>query len=402
MSSAESVEYTLNARDEWGCIEARLPLARQAANASDARLESGSPLGPLDGVPFAVKANLDVAGITTTAGTTVARAAAARDAEVVASLRAAGAIPVLTTTLAEAAIGSVTVNPWTGPCVSPRDTSRNAGGSSGGSAAAVAAGLVPFALGTDTMGSVRIPAACCGIAGWKPTRGAISTQGLVPLSGALDTVGVLAPSAIDLLPIARVLLGEKVTARPSRIGIASLTTDADEAARAAVDEAANRLRSSGCEVVDVHVDIDAALVRRRGLLLCETEAAGFWGPAVDGDPSGLSDPVRALLRFGRDAPAEAITAAELLRADVERTVRSVLDDVDVILLPTLPGPPPARDEDPAGLADLTAFANLAGVPVVSVPIGMAAEGESVARSVQLIGRYGSDIALIELTAELQA
>jgi len=401
MSATESVEHALNARDEWGCIEARLPLARQAANASDARLESGSPLGPLDGVLFAVKANLDVAGIPTTAGTTVARTAAARDAEVVASLRAAGAIPVLTTTLAEAAIGSVTVNPWTGPCVSPRDTSRNSGGSSGGSAATVAAGLVPFALGTDTMGSVRIPAACCGIAGWKPTRGAISTQGLVPLSGALDTVGVLALSAIDLLPIARVLIGEKVTARPSRIGIASLTTGADAAARVAVDEAANRLRSLGCEVVDVHVDIDAALVRRRGLLLCEAEAAGFWGPAVDGDPSGLSDPVRALLRFGRDAPAEAIAAAERLRADVERTVRSALDDVDVILLPTLPGPPPARDEDPAGLADFTAFANLAGVPVVSLPIGMPPKGESVARSVQLIGRHDSDIALIELAGLLQ-
>ena len=398
MTAAEAVAHALTGRDDWGCVEARLPEAHKAAQESDARRSAGELLGPLDGVPFAVKANLDVAGLSTTAGTGVVRDAANRDADVVAHLRGLGAIPVVTTTLAEAAIGSVTINPHTGTCVSPHDVSRNAGGSSGGSAAAVAGGLVQFALGTDTMGSVRIPAACCGIAGWKPTRGALSLRGLVPLSTPLDTVGVLAPTCADLLLIAEELLaGDDSDPAPIvRVGIASFTADADASAQDAIATAAGQLRTAGCTVSHVGLTIDTAMVRRRGLLLCEAEASQFRGAAVDGDPPGLSEGLRALMRFGRDAGPESVSVAEQVRADVEAVVRSALFDVDVLLLPTLPGPPPARDEDPADLADFTAFVNLAGVPAVSVPTSVTATGEDLPRSVQLVGRHGADLALLRL------
>jgi len=400
MNARAAVDHALTATDDWGCIEARLPDARGDAERSEARRIAGTQIGPLDGMTFAVKANLDVVGLPTTAGTTVPREPATSDSAVVAQLRAAGAIPVLTTTLAEAAIGSVTANPWTGICVSPTDPTRNAGGSSGGSAAAVAASLVSFALGTDTMGSVRIPAACCGIVGWKPTLGAISTEGLVPLSSALDTVGVLAPNPAALLAVARVLLAEAPMPPVQRVGIASLTAVADAPARAAVEHAAAKLRRDGIEVVEIALDVDTGRVRRRGLLLCEAEAADYWGTAVDGKPAGLSEPLRALLRFGREASTEALEAAETARTNVEQVVRAVFDEVDVLLLPTLPGPIPAGHEDPTDLADLTAFVNLAGVPAVSVPTTVTAPGEKIPRSIQLVGPHGHDVVLIELAATL--
>jgi aspartyl-tRNA(Asn)/glutamyl-tRNA(Gln) amidotransferase subunit A len=402
MSARAAVQHALDAPDLWGCVEVRLADSVNAADASDDRALRGTGVGPLDGLPFAVKSNIDVRGVPTTAGTEVPRPPAPQDADVVARLRDAGAIPVLTTTMAEAAIGSVTINPWTGSCLSPADLSRNAGGSSGGSAAAVAAGLVPFALGSDTMGSVRIPAACCGVVGWKPTAGAVESTGLVPLSRQLDTIGVLAPTALDVLSIARVLLNtESAGPLAQRIGVPRFAAQADDAAVRAVADVRDALRAQGHEVIEVDLELDAALVRRRGLLLCEAEAAQYWGGAVDGSPAGLSEHVRALLRFGRDAAADAIQAAHVVRTDVEGSVRSVLDRVDAFLLPTLPSRAPAADEDPPGLADFTAFANLAGVPAVSIPSSVVAVGERVPRSVQLIGSHGADLHILKLAASLQ-
>jgi aspartyl-tRNA(Asn)/glutamyl-tRNA(Gln) amidotransferase subunit A len=324
----------------------------------------------------------------------VTRAKAERDAAVVHQLREAGAIPVLTTTLAEAAIGSVTANPWTGACANPHDPAFNAGGSSGGSAAVVAAGLVPFALGTDTMGSVRIPAACCGIFGWKPSRGLLSNEGLVPLASALDTVGVLSASSALLRDVADLFSDDRPMPLLRRVGILSLNVPLDESAQRAVNAVAQRIADEGVEVIQVHLDLDPALVRRRGLLLCEAEAASFWGSAVDGDPPGLSPALRGLLAFGRDADESAIRSAESVRVDVEAAMTALFDDVDALLLPTLPGPPPLIGDDPPGLADLTAFVNLAGVPALSFPTTTVAPGESIPRSVQLVGENGSDRALI--------
>jgi aspartyl-tRNA(Asn)/glutamyl-tRNA(Gln) amidotransferase subunit A len=368
-----------------------------------------------EGWTLGVKANLEVAGIPTSAGTQVGGEPAQRDAEAVARLRAAGMVIAATTTLAEAAIGSVTANPWTGVCVNPHDSSFHAGGSSGGSAAAVAGGLVRVALGTDTMGSVRIPAACCGLVGWKPTRGAVPTQGLVPLAEALDTVGVLASNAVDALVVAHHLLDlpwDAVHAaidRPQRVARLHLPVAIDTAAAQAADAVlrhlsgalgSSRSGAANPQVADVRLDLDASLVRRRGLLLCEAEAYAFWRDAVERDDAGLSEPLKALLRYGRDASDERIAQARRVVDDVAEAAMALFGEADVLVLPTLPGAPPHVGEDPAGLADLTAWVNLAGLPAVSVPTWVAPDGEPVPRSVQLIGRPGSDLDLLALAATL--
>jgi aspartyl-tRNA(Asn)/glutamyl-tRNA(Gln) amidotransferase subunit A len=384
--------------DPWGCVERWLP-----AEPPSSRL-AGSSASALAGVGFGVKANLDVAGVTTTAGTRAATDPASDDAAAVAALRRHGAVPLATTTLAEAAVGSVTRNPWTGTCVSPRDPSRNAGGSSGGSAAFVAAGFAPLALGSDTMGSVRIPAACCAVLGWKPTSGAVSTAGLVPLASALDTVGVLAADAATLLAAAEALLGPGASAggsaRTLRVGVPTLIDLADDAAHRAVDAAVAAL---GAASASVDLQLDPALVRRRGLLLCEAEAARWWAPQLEaadrGEPSGLSDALLALLRYGRDAAADDVREAERVRrAARDAVLRLLAGRTHVLVLPTLPDAPPAVDDDPPGLADLTAWVNLVGLPAVSVPTGVTGDGELVPRSVQLIGAPGADRLLIELSA----
>ena len=170
------------------------------ADAIDRRLAAGEDPGPLAGVPFAAKNLFDVAGLTTLAGSRINadRPPATRDATAVARLRAAGAVLVGTLNMDEYAYGFSTENTHYGPTRNPRDTSRMAGGSSGGSAAAVAGGLVPLALGTDTNGSIRVPAALCGVFGLKPTFGRVSRAGVVPLAWSFDHVGPLARDVAGL------------------------------------------------------------------------------------------------------------------------------------------------------------------------------------------------------------
>lgn len=417
MTALDAAEHALTSQDKWNSIEQRIDDARNAATSSDARAAAAQSLGPLDGVPFAVKANLDIAGLATTAGTAVTRAKAERDAEVVRQLREAGAIPVLTTTLAEAAIGSVTANPWTGACANPHDPAFNAGGSSGGSAAVVAAGLVPFALGTDTMGSVRIPAACCGIFGWKPSLGAISTQGTVPLSERLDTVGFLAASARDLALLAEVVLdpsgnrSPSVAHSPLRIrrldvetGFGAIIDNAASAAVRQVFEVLGALDDTDADADAAVITIDPALVRRRGLLVCEADAAEAWATELAARDRGLSPTLTALLLYGRDTDPARVQAARATCDEVAEQVINVMDDasIDVLVLPTIPSPPPRIDADPPGLADLTAWVNLAGLPSVSLPTRVHVDGEPVPRSVQLVGRHGNDRALLALVAAVEA
>jgi aspartyl-tRNA(Asn)/glutamyl-tRNA(Gln) amidotransferase subunit A len=390
------VAHAQETTDEWACVESLVPVAEGDGSADE---------GPLAGLPLGVKANLDIAGCVTTAGSGVRGGTATTDAAAVAALRAAGAIPALITTMAEAAIGSVTNNPWTGVCVSPADPSRNAGGSSGGSAAAVAAGLVPFALGSDTMGSVRIPAACCGVVGWKPSRGLLPTDGLVPLSSLLDTVGVLAASAADVRTIASVLNPSLASApaSASRIAKLDLPVATDAAAQEAVTATLEHLTRAGFVAAPQEsLEIDAALVRRRGLLLCEVEAAVAWADALASSDPGLSERTAALLRYGQQADDEAIERARAAMRDVESAALALFEDVDLLVLPTLPGVPPLLDEDPPGLADLTAWVNAAGLPAVSVPTDVVAEGELIPRSIQLVGRPGDDARVLAAAVALQA
>lgn len=174
--------------------------AQHAARRIDASIASGEPAGQLAGVPFAVKAQIDVAGLTTTAGSKlhVDDPPATRDAVAVARLERAGAICIGVTNMDEFGMGGTTENRHFGVTRNPHDVTRTPGGSSGGSAAVVAAGIVPIALGSDALGSVRLPASLCGVYGLRPTRGVIAGEGLLPPPGTIATIGPFARTAADL------------------------------------------------------------------------------------------------------------------------------------------------------------------------------------------------------------
>jgi aspartyl-tRNA(Asn)/glutamyl-tRNA(Gln) amidotransferase subunit A len=402
-SAAELVESARHP-DDLAATEQLVPSALTLAAEADARRARRCALGPLDGVPFAVKANLDVAGIATTAGTGL-RVEPLRDAAAVAALRSCGMIPVRTATLAELALGSITDNPHTGACRNPRNRSLNAGGSSGGSAALVAAGIVPVALGSDTMGSVRIPAAYCAVTGYKPSRGAIDTAGLTPLHPLLDTVGVLAARAVDVQAVAcRLVAGVSGAAASDgpapRIGVPELAATADADGRAALQTVLSAARALGAAPVPMRLDVDVALIRRRGLLLCEADTYARFADAVDGDDQRLSRRVRELLRYGRDAGAGRVAEAHAAVEEASVRISRAFDEFDVLVLPTTPaGPPPLRSE-PAHAADLSAWANVAGLPAVSIPAGPPTT-DGMSRGVQLVGRPGADGAVIALAVALQ-
>jgi aspartyl-tRNA(Asn)/glutamyl-tRNA(Gln) amidotransferase subunit A len=403
-TAVDLVDHALSP-DDLGATEWLLPGARADADASAARRADGNPLGDFDGIPFAVKSNIDVAGVPTTSGTALHVPTARRDATVIQRLRTAGFIPVRTATMAELAIGSVTDNPHTGTCRNPRNPALSAGGSSGGSAALVAAGLVPFALGSDTMGSVRIPAAYCGICAYKPSRGVIDTEGLTALYPPLDTVGVLASDINGLIAVASVVADVNPIQHQEHsnvtVGIPALADLADDDGHRALEVAVAALRSLGVTVISVPMDVDPAVVRRRGLLLCEVDTYRRFAEATDGDDPGLSESVRGLLRFGAAAPADKVRAAEEALSTAGDSIEAAFGSVDFMVLPTTPEGPPPVGHEPPHAGDLTAWANVAGVPAVAFPAGPDTAA-GMPRGVQLVGRRGADAAVLALAATVAA
>ncbi len=390
-----------------GFISVSADSARREAAASDARRARGGSLGPLDGVPFAVKDNLAVQGVPTTCGTRAFPEPAAHDAEVVARLRRAGGVLIGTLNMHEGALGATTDNPFWGRCANPLDPSLTPGGSSGGSAAAVAAGMVPITLGTDTMGSVRIPAAYCGLWGLKPSRGAVPVEGLVHLSWTLDSVGPIARSPRDLGLVYDVIAGlgpeqQADSLRGLRLGVpdfAALTVCEAEVI-AAFAEVTAALRSAGAILTPVTIPGWApTALRRAGLLVSEVEGAATLGAALDGP--GLSDGFRALLSYGRNAPAIKLANAYRYLGQMERAFDAISRGLDAILLPTAPQRAFAHGSAvPDTQADFTALANVCGAPALAMPT-RAPDG-GLPASVQIIGAKGDDRRLIGIGTLMQS
>ena len=387
--------------------------AREAAAASDTRRRRGQTLGPMDGVPIAIKDNIDVAGVPTTAGMALYRdTVAMEDAPCVAALRAAGMVILGKTAMPEGALGATTETATFGRCNNPLAEGYTPGGSSGGSGAAVAAGFVPAALGTDTMGSVRVPAAYCGLYGIKPTKGLVSGRGVVPLSWHYDHVGILARQLADLAPILSIAAApdprdqdgvQPPTAwtpfppagpsplRGRRFGVPrqAIEIDLDAEVRVAFDHCTTRLRQAGAIVEEVAVDgWKPSETRRAALLVCEAEAFVYHEAARKLRPDGIAAEFARMLDYGASQPASRLVKAARLVGLAAIGFDIAAAGYDAMLMPTTPQRAFRHDAAiPLNLPDLTAIANFTGRSAVCLPV--AVPGSPLPASVQLIGpRFG--------------
>lgn len=370
--------------------------ALRGAVESQARFDAGNPRA-LEGVPVAVKANIAVAGMEWNAGMGARRGVVARDdAGVVQQLRAAGAIILGTLNMHEAALGATSDNPFFGRVTNPHDGTRTPGGSSGGSGAAVAAGLCTVSLGTDTMGSVRIPAAYNGLFGLKPGQGSVSADGLVPASVSLDVIGPLARSLDDLAAVYAVI-GDGM---PSAVPIRLLMLDPAYglACEPAIDAALTRARFilSAMPEHPVRLVDDAAAVGFAGFVQVARELAGH---LAETPSDGFSDELRFMLgHAARQSDTDVAKAAAVL-ARTRYTLRAAIGTDGVLLTPTAPQVAFAHtNRPPTTQSGFTALANIAGLPAISIPAGRDADGMPVA--VQLIGPPGSDAGLIALARRI--
>lgn len=376
-------------------------LAREQARDSDRRRAAGNPRSRLDGVPIAVKDNIDVLGMPTTNGLAASWMPTA-DAPVVRRLRDSGMTLLGKLNMHEGALGATTDNPHHGRCMHPTLPGFTPGGSSGGSAAAVAGGLCPVALGTDTMGSVRLPAAYCGIVGFKPSADYWPVTGVMPLSAGLDTIGPLARRVADIA----LLLGEALDrSAPDRLRFARLANfeavGIEPECRAAFEGALDRMAAAGVAIESVHMDgYDPGACRRAGFVVAEVDAAAAHAELLATVPDAFSPDFRAMLAYGAAVAPERYRRE---RTTIERAgaaLRAVLDRFDVAVSPAAPQPSFRFDDPvPANQADFSAIANFAGCPAVSIPLPPSADGRPI--GLQLMAAPGRDSMLLSVAALLE-
>lgn len=397
---------------------------RQAAE-SDLRFKAGTPLGPLDGVPVAVKDLIYIEGTKCTAGSRMlADNVATYDAEVVRRLKAAGAVLIGTTNLHEFAAGTTNVNPHFGSVRNPWDIRRMSGGSSGGSAAAVAAGMAPVALGTDTGGSVRIPAAFCGVLGLKPTYGRISRLGVIPLAPSLDVVGVISASAWDAAALLQSISGHEVgdlttvetepsdylgalsrPFSPPRIGVVwgYFQESIDPAVEENLSRFVSRLEKLGCAAEKVAPDwISEAY--DRWVPIRRAEATAFHLKWLQSSPELYGDDVRTLLEQGRDVSAVDYVSAINARPSLVERFTATMGGFDMLVLPTTTVSAPLLEQSTVNVKgrDMPVYSalnrlpipfNYVGCPVLSVPSGLC---NGAPLGVQLAGKLFDEGGLLRL------
>ena len=407
LARIEALNPTLNA-----FITVMRASALAAAQQAARELDRGLDRGVLHGIPIGLKDLVDTAGVRTTCGARIlANHVPTEDAPLVTHLRAAGAVLVGKTNLLEFAYGIV--HPDFGPTWNPYDPARTAGGSSGGSAAAVAAGLCYAAVGTDTGGSIRIPAAYCGVAGLKPTYDLVNLEGVFPLSWSLDHAGPIARTAEDAGLLLDALLGRRPTQQQPislqglRLGILTAHREGPEMEApvvAAFDAACARLQEAGALLVPVTIP-DLAQVDSALLTLIAPEASVIHAEWHARRPEEYAALTREQLDLGVTIPATAYVRAQRYRRQLTRTFLDCFAGVDAILSPTAPWVAPAEDPAVAGdegmdEARRTAPYNLTGLPALTVNCGFDPAGLPI--GLQIATAPGTDGKCLAIGAAFEA
>ena len=387
--------------------------ARVDADRADQEIAAGRYRGPLHGVPVSIKDLIDIAGVPTTAASRVTgRAPATSDALVVARLRAAGAILIGKCNLHEFAFGTTGEDSSHGQTLHPRDPTRSPGGSSGGSAVSVATGMAFATLGTDTGGSIRIPAAACGLVGLKPTFGEVSCDGVVPLAPSLDHVGPLTRCVRDARLVYRAIRDHQGSESAPINGAAQtlgcprpyFLDRLDDAVRSVFERALSRLTDADWTVEDARVQHahDAATIY---LHLVLSEAATVHTAALEQQPQDYTPAVRLRLELGRYVQAEDYVRAQHGRAVLGRAVDAALAGRAALVLPSLALPAPplgATAVDVGGQTEslrsimlrLTQLFSTTGHPAVAIPCGLTSTG--LPCGLQLVGHRHRTCQLLDV------
>lgn len=362
----------------------------------------------LSGIPYSCKDLFDVKGLPTTGGSRVLQDNIAEsDAVSVASMNAAGAIFLGKNNLHEFAYGATGENLLYGTAPNPYDQSRLAGGSSSGSAAAVGFGLCAAALGTDTGGSVRAPAALCGLVGFKPTYGRISTEGVLPYSWTLDHIGTVTRNSADASKLFDVLAQSKPKTGEPLSGLKSLTIgipetffydNADDEILVSVEQLIDNLKAAGAQIKSVKMP-SMEFTRTVSLTVQMPEALSYHNRYLESRGELYSQDFRAGLALGQCLLAEQYVRAKRFIETYRRDTEAVFSDVDLLLTPATPSIAPEIGvvdvninsyREPAGnaITRFTSFFNMTGHPAITFPCGMHSKGLPIAA--QLIGRHYED------------
>jgi len=421
VSCVELIDQTLAALKSRDTFRSVITLMEESARAEaverDKELAAGVDRGAFHGIPIAHKDLLYTRGVLTTAGSLLFRDfVPTYDAAVVERFKTAGAICVAKTNLHELAYGITSGNPHYGAVLNPRDTTRIPGGSSGGSAALVAAGLLPMTTGSDTGGSIRIPASYCGITGLKPTYGRVSRHGVLPLAFSLDHVGPMGSCvedcrlAMDAMTGDRFKLPALATLRGMRIGVPRnfYFERIDPEVNTAVTRAITEMGRQGAAVSEIQVpDMDA--INTAALMVQLPEASSLYERHTDARQFG--NDVWLLIQQGKLIPAHEYVNAQRLRTLFRQDFDALWEKIDVLATPTTPIVAPGvgettvqigavRENTRMATTRLVRAINYLGNPALSLPCGKTVAGLPV--GLQLIGAPSSDPKLLQVGRAVEA
>jgi aspartyl-tRNA(Asn)/glutamyl-tRNA(Gln) amidotransferase subunit A len=381
--------------------------ALQAAHAADQALSEGRDAGPLHGIPFAIKDVFDVQGWPVRFGCAHYRnRIAAGTAEMVATLETAGAIPLgLVATYELATVGPDVTSLYRQPR-NPWNTARVTGGSSSGSAAAVSSGMVRFALGSDTGGSARSPAAYCGVVGFKPTAERLSKRGLMPLAPSMDHVGLIAANAADAAIVFAALSGAAAARSQvaGRIGFGRNWAMSEMGAPilSLLDEAASALSIIGHRIEIVEMPDYPRIEKAGSDILLSEQIAARW-LEVENDQNHIGKMAWSSLSAGLVIQSDEVAAARALAAEFTDQIDNLLAGYDALILPTTMDVAPLFSDFKEGEAVWTAMRtipfNLSGHPALTVPIGF---DRGMPLGMQIIGARGADARVLEIGAAFEA